>query len=126
MTTKYVKDTMAAQQAREMNELTNRLGKIRKTMSTPRCELARALGISGAAFARTEKRAGLYFSTLQRHMRNAGAELSLVVRTAQGADVVLQGMGDLIADGRSAAKPGRKAASVSATSGRRAVPSRAR
>lgn len=45
---------MATKKAREIIEHANGLGKIREAMSTPRSELARALGVSGAAFAKTD------------------------------------------------------------------------
>ena len=59
------------------------------------------------AVAQLEKRTDLLLSTLQRYVRAAGAELSLVVHTKQGADIVLQSLGDLAGRGNAGAKPGR-------------------
>ncbi|TAK68323.1 MAG: hypothetical protein EPO19_08675 [Betaproteobacteria bacterium] len=42
-----------------------------------------------------EQRSDLLLSTLQRYVRATGAELSLLVRTKQGAEIVLQSLGNL-------------------------------
>ena len=50
------------------------------------------------------------FSTLQRYVRATGAELSLVVHTKEGNDIVLHGLGDLRAQAKAAPNPTRTAA----------------
>ena len=88
-------ETKAVQLAREMIEHADSLGAIRKAMSKTQSEIARELGVGQVAVAQLEKRSDLLLSTLQRYVRAAGAELSLVVRTKQGAEIVLQKLGDL-------------------------------
>jgi DNA-binding XRE family transcriptional regulator len=81
--------------AREMIEHADSLGEIRKAMSKTQTEIARELGVGQVAVAQLEKRSDLLLSTLQRYVRAAGAELSLVVHTKQGAEIVLGNLGDL-------------------------------
>lgn len=88
-------ETKAVRLAREMIEHADSLGEIRKAMSKTQSEIARELGVGQVAVAQLEKRSDLLLSTLQRYVRATGAELSLVVRTKQGAEIVLQKLGDL-------------------------------
>ena len=88
-------ETKAALLAREMIEHADSLGEIRKAMSKTQSEIARELGVGQVAVAQLEQRSDLLLSTLQRYVRAAGAELSLVVHTKQGAEIVLQSLGDL-------------------------------
>ena len=88
-------ETKAVQLAREMIEHADSLGEIRKAMSKTQSEIARELGVGQVAVAQLEKRSDLLLSTLQRYVRAAGAELSLVVHTKQGTEIVLQSLGDL-------------------------------
>ena len=81
--------------ARDMIEHADSLGEIRKAMSKTQTEIARELGVGQVAVAQLEKRSDLLLSTLQRYVRAAGAELSLVVHTKQGAEIVLENLGDL-------------------------------
>jgi transcriptional regulator with XRE-family HTH domain len=64
-------------------------------MSKTQTEIARELGVGQVAVAQLEKRSDLLLSTLQRYVRAAGAELSLVVHTKQGAEIVLENLGAL-------------------------------
>ena len=105
--------------AREMIDHADSLGEIRKAMSKTQTEIARELGVGQVAVAQLEKRSDLLLSTLQRYVRAAGAELSLVVHTRQGAKIVLQSLGDLGRKKNGATKPGR--ASGARTIGRRAL-----
>ena len=73
-------------------------------MSKTQSEIARELGVGQVAVAQLERRSDLLLSTLQRYVRAAGAELSLVVRTKQGAEIVLQSLGDLGGKKNAAAK----------------------
>ena len=88
-------ETKAVRLAREMIEHADSLGEIRKAMSKTQSEIARELGVGQVAVAQLEKRSDLLLSTLQRYVRATGAELSLVVHTKQGAEIVLQSLGDL-------------------------------
>ena len=88
-------ETKAVQLAREMIDHADSLGEIRKAMSKTQTEIARELGVGQVAVAQLEKRSDLLLSTLQRYVRAAGAELSLVIHTKQGAEIVLQSLGDL-------------------------------
>ena len=88
-------ETKAVRLASEMIEHADSLGEIRKAMSKTQSEIARELGVGQVAVAQLEKRSDLLLSTLQRYVRAAGAELSLVVHTKQGAEIVLQSLGDL-------------------------------
>ncbi len=81
--------------AREMIEHADSLGEIRKAMSKTQTQIARELGVGQVAVAQLEKRSDLLLSTLQRYVRAAGAELSLVVHTKQGAEIVLGNLGEL-------------------------------
>ena len=85
----------SVQLAREMIEHADSLAEIRKAMSKTQTEIARELGVGQVAVAQLEKRSDLLLSTLQRYVRAAGAELSLVVHTKQGAEIVLGNLGDL-------------------------------
>lgn len=114
----------AARLAREMIEHADSLGDIRKAMSKTQTDIARVLGVGQVAVAQLEKRSDLLLSTLQRYVRATGAELSLVVHTRDGADIVLQGLGDLGSGGNVAAKTRRAAGARSA--GQRAVAARAK
>ena len=88
-------ETKAVRLAREMIEHADSLSEIRKAMSKTQSEIARELGVGQVAVAQLEKRSDLLLSTLQRYVRATGAELSLVIHTKQGAEIVLQSLGDL-------------------------------
>lgn len=94
-------ETKAAQLAREMIDHADTLDEIRKAMSKTQSEIARELGIGQGAVAQMEQRSDLLLSTLRRYVRATGAELSLVVRTKRGAEIVLQSLGDF--DGKKSA-----------------------
>ena len=81
--------------AREMIEHADSLRAIRKALFKTQVEMARELGVGQVAVAQLEKRSDLLLSTLQRYVRAAGADLSLVVRTRDGAEIVLQGLGEV-------------------------------
>ena len=85
----------SVQLAREMIEHADSLGEIRKAMSKTQTQIARELGVGQVAVAQLEKRSDLLLSTLQRYVRATGAELSLVVHTKQGAEIVLGNLGEL-------------------------------
>ena len=102
-------EKQAARLAGEMIEHADSLGEIRKAMSKTQTEIARALGVGQVAVAQLEKRSDLLLSTLQRYVRATGAELSLVVHTKQGAEIVLDGLGDL---GTQTKRPGVNAVGV--------------
>ena len=97
-------ETKAARLARDMIEHADSLGEIRKAMSKTQTDIARALGVGQVAVAQLEKRSDLLLSTLQRYVRATGAELSLVVRTSRGEEIVLQSLGDLGGQAKGAAK----------------------
>jgi transcriptional regulator with XRE-family HTH domain len=88
-------ESRAARLASEMIEHADSLGDIRKAMSKTQTEIARELGVGQVAVAQLEKRSDLLLSTLQRYVRAAGAELSLIVHTRKGTRIVLQNLGDL-------------------------------
>lgn len=95
-------EAKAARLARDMIEHADSLGEIRKAMSKTQTDVARALGVGQVAVAQLEKRSDLLLSTLQRYVRATGAELSLVVHTRQGGEIVLEGLGDLGSPGKKA------------------------
>lgn len=97
-------EAKAVRIAREMIDHADSLAEIRKAMSKTQTEIARELGVGQVAVAQLEKRSDLLLSTLQRYVRAAGAELSLVVHTRQGAKIVLQSLGDLGGKENAAAK----------------------
>ena len=117
-------DAKAAQLARDMIEHADSLGDIRKAMSKTQTDVARALGVGQVAVAQLEKRSDLLLSTLQRYVRATGAELSLVVHTRDGADIVLQGLGDL--GGRAGAAVKTRRAAGARAAGRRVVAARSK
>ena len=90
-----------------MIEHADSLGDIRKATSKTQSEIARELGVGQVAVAQLEKRSDLLLSTLQRYVRAAGAELSLVIHTRQGTEIVLQSLGDLGGKGNAGTKLGR-------------------
>ena len=92
------------QLAREMIDHADSLGEIRKALSKTQVEIARELGVGQVAVAQLERRSDLLLSTLRRYVRATGAELSLVVHTREGNDIVLQGLGDLSANEKIAPK----------------------
>ena len=100
-------EAKSRQLAREMIEHADSLGEIRKALSKTQVEIARELGVGQVAVAQLEKRSDLLLSTLQRYVRATGAELSLVVHTRDGNDIVLQGLGDLGVSAKLVAKPTR-------------------
>ena len=102
-------EAKAAQMAQEMIDHADSLAEFRKAMSKTQSEVARELGVGQVAVAQMEKRSDLLLSTLQRYVRAAGAELSVVVRTKSGAEIVLQGLGDLVKKKKPAAKSVRAA-----------------
>ena len=106
-------ESKAVRLAREMIEHADSLGEIRKAMCKTQSEIARELGVGQVAVAQLEKRSDLLLSTLQRYVRATGAELSLVIHTKQGADIVLQSLGDLgVRDKRNMPTKLRRAASA--------------
>ena len=111
-------EAKAAQMAQEMIDHADSLAEFRKAMSKTQSEVARELGVGQVAVAQMEKRSDLLLSTLQRYVRAAGAELSVVIRTKQGAEIVLQSLGDLVGKKKPSAK-------LQRTAGARAAPRRA-
>ena len=87
--------TLARTLARDMIDHAGSLGEIRRAFSKTQVEIARELGVGQVAVAQLEKRSDLLLSTLQRYVRATGAELSLVVHTKDGKEIVLQGLGDI-------------------------------
>lgn len=104
-------EAKSQQLAREMIDHADSLGEIRKALSKTQLEIARELGVGQVAVAQLERRSDLLLSTLRRYVRATGAELSLVVHTREGNDIVLQGLGDLSANEKIAPKA-RKAPST--------------
>lgn len=100
-------ESKAVRLAREMIEHADSLCDFRKAMSKTQSEIARELGVGQVAVAQLEKRSDLLLSTLQRYVRAAGAELSLVIHTRQGTEIVLQSIGDLGGKGNAVTKLGR-------------------
>ena len=88
-------EAKSKQLAREMIDHADSLGEIRKALRKTQVEIARELGVGQVAVAQLERRSDLLLSTLQRYVRATGAELSLVVHTRQGHEIVLHGLGDL-------------------------------
>lgn len=115
-------EAKAARLAHDMVEHADSLGEIRKAMSKTQTEIARALGVGQVAVAQLEKRSDLLLSTLQRYVRAAGADLSLVIHTRQGAQIVLHSLGDLGGKNGLNSKP--RNAESPAVSKRRIVPAR--
>jgi transcriptional regulator with XRE-family HTH domain len=98
-------EAKSQQLAREMIDHADSLGEIRKALSKTQVEIARELGVGQVAVAQLEKRSDLLLSTLQRYVRATGAELSLVVHTKDGNDIVLHSLGDLSVGAKAAPKP---------------------
>ena len=103
-------EAKSQQLAREMIDHADSLSEIRKALSKTQVQIARELGVGQVAVAQLEKRSDLLLSTLQRYVRATGAELSLVVHTKEGNDIVLHGLGDLSAQAKAAPNPKRTAA----------------
>ena len=97
-------EAKSRQLAREMIDHADSLSEIRKALSKTQVDIARDLGVGQVAVAQLEKRGDLLLSTLRRYVRAAGAELSLVVHTKDGNDIVLQSLGDLSTTARAAPK----------------------
>ena len=97
-------EAKSQQLAREMIDRADSLGEIRKALCKTQVEIARELGVGQGAVAQLERRSDLLLSTLQRYLRAAGAELSLVVHTREGKDIMLHGLGDLSASAKGAPK----------------------
>ena len=95
-------EAKSQQLAHEMIDHADSLGEIRKALSKTQVQIARELGVGQVAVAQLEKRSDLLLSTLQRYVRATGAELSLVVHTRDGNDIVLHGLGDLSASAKAA------------------------
>ena len=93
--------------AHEMIDHADSLGEIRKAFSKTQVEIARELGVGQVAVAQLEKRSDLLLSTLRRYVRAAGAELSLVVHTKDGKEIVLQSLGDIGQGTKAPIKPKR-------------------
>lgn len=106
-------EVKSRQLAREMIDHADSLGEIRKALSKTQVEIARELGVGQVAVAQLERRSDLLLSTLQRYVRATGAELSLVVHTREGNDIVLHGLGDLSANAKVTPKAGKAANSRS-------------
>ena len=102
-------EAKSRQLARDMIDHADSLSEIRKALSKSQVEIARELGVGQVAVAQLEKRSDLLLSTLQRYVRATGAELSLMVHTRDGNDIVLQGLGDLSMSAKVVAKPTRMA-----------------
>lgn len=97
-------EAKSQQLAREMIDHADSLAEIRRALSKTQVEIARELGVGQVAVAQLERRSDLLLSTLRRYVRATGAELSLVVHTRQGNDIVLHGLGDLSANAKVAPK----------------------
>ena len=102
-------EAKSQQLAREMIDHADSLAEIRRVLSKTQVQIARELGVGQVAVAQLEKRSDLLLSTLQRYVRATGAELSLVVRTKEGNDIVLHKLGDLSTNAKAAPKPKRAA-----------------
>ena len=103
-------EAKSQQLAHEMIDHADSLSEIRKAFCKTQVQIARELGVGQVAVAQLEKRSDLLLSTLQRYVRATGAELSLVVHTREGNDIVLHGLGDLRAQAKAAPNPKRTAA----------------
>ncbi len=102
-------EAKSQQLVREMIDHADSLAEIRRALSKTQVQIARELGVGQVAVAQLEKRSDLLLSTLQRYVRATGAELSLVVRTKEGNDIVLRSLGELSANAKAAPKPKRAA-----------------
>ncbi len=107
-------EAKAAQMSRDTIAYADSVGEIRRAMDKTQSEIARKLGVGQVAVAQLEKRTDLLLSTLRRYIRAAGAELSLVVRTKQGAEIVLQSLGEVAVKRKPATKPKRTVAAAAA------------
>ena len=107
-------EAKAAQMSRDTIAYADSVGEIRRAMDKTQSEIARKLGVGHVAVAQLEKRTDLLLSTLRRYIRAAGAELSLVVRTKQGAEIVLQSLGEVAVKRKPATKPKRTVAAAAA------------
>lgn len=103
-------EAKAARMSHETVQYADSVGEIRRAMDKTQSEIARKLGVGQVAIAQLEKRTDLLLSTLRRYVRAAGAELSLVVRTKHGAEIVLQSLGEVATKRKPATNSRRTAA----------------
>jgi DNA-binding XRE family transcriptional regulator len=68
---------------------------LRKARQITQVEMAKALGVKQEQVSRSEKRADMHLSTLQRTVRAMGGELILTARFPDGAPVRLTGFASM-------------------------------
>lgn len=78
----------------EMISHAQSLKPVRSAFGHTQAEVAARLGVGQVAVAQMEQRQDMLVSTLRRYLQALGADLKLVVTTADGGEIVLQGLGD--------------------------------
>jgi DNA-binding XRE family transcriptional regulator len=68
---------------------------LRKARRITQVQMAKALGVKQEQVSRSEKRADMHLSTLQRAVRAMGGELMLTAQFPDGAPVRLTGFGSI-------------------------------
>lgn len=71
------------------------LGAMRQALGRTQLDVSRGLGVGQGAVAQLEQRSDLLLSTLVRYMAAMGAEISITLTTADGAQIPLQGLSAL-------------------------------
>jgi DNA-binding XRE family transcriptional regulator len=86
-----IKERTATLIAEEMT-----MRELRKARKITQVELAKKLGIKQEQVSRSEKRADMHLSTLQRTVEAMGGKLTLVAEFPDGAPVKLTGFAEIV------------------------------
>lgn len=69
------------------------LNEIRKAVGKTQVEMAKMLGVGQASISKLEHTSDMYLSTLRRHVRALGGELTLAVTVPDGRSCILDALG---------------------------------
>lgn len=84
------------------------LGAMRQALGRTQLDVSRGLGVGQGAVAQLEQRSDLLLSTLVRYMAAMGAEISITLTTADGAQIPLRGLSALRGESAAGKRRGRR------------------
>lgn len=101
--------------AREMTAYADSLAQVRKAFGKTQVELGSDLGLAQNAVSQLESRSDIRLSTLLKYVDALGAELDLVIRSKDGAQVVYRASARAGVSRAKAQKVGRKSSKTPGT-----------
>jgi hypothetical protein len=94
---------------RELKEEVESLRQLREVAGKAQADIAAALKIKQPSVSKIERQADMYLSTLRSYVKAIGGELELVVHLPSRPALHLHHLGDILAEPKPSAPPGRAA-----------------